>query len=150
MINGNHMNEQKDHKSHFRYSDYLFTPRDLLRGILAMLKNMSDTDVLGEAVIFLILIFVKKYLDWGFWESLSLAFAFAIFYWNVRFQTLFKLTLAFLLISPLLMSLFTRFDLLPAEDWAKQSATWAYYLLLFGVIKQAWELRRDDKKVRNR
>lgn len=139
------MEQKQERKHHFRYSDYLFTPKDFFYGILAAFKNMRDTDVLGEAVIFLILIFAKKYLGWEFSAGISLALVFAIFYWNVRFRALFYSALAFLALSPLLMFLFDRFDLLPAEDWAKQTATWAFYLLLFGFMKQGWELRDSGR-----
>lgn len=66
----------------FKYSDYLFTPSDIFRGILYVLKNLRTADVVGEAFIFLILIFTKQVLGWGEGIGLLVVSLFVIFYWT--------------------------------------------------------------------
>jgi len=66
----------------FKYSDYLFTPSDIFRGVLYVLKNLRPVDVFGEAIIFLILICTKQILGWEIGFSLLPALLFAIFYWG--------------------------------------------------------------------
>lgn len=65
-----------------KYSDYLFTPNDIFRGVLYAIKSLRPFDVVGEAVIFLILISTKQLLGWEIGSGLVLVLLFAILYWK--------------------------------------------------------------------
>ena len=190
----------------FKYSDYLLSPGDISRGVLYVLKNLRPVDVVGEAVIFLILIYTKQALGWEmgmgllfaalfafvYWgstparESLRLLenlrpfdfaggsiiffiliyttqylgweiesifffiFLFITFYWNLDARISISFALIYLAIGSFFLFLSDGYDFLQGSGWAEWATVWAYYFLVFGVAKQAWDLRKESVAINGR
>ena len=130
----------------FKIKDYIFTTSEIGSGISHILRNLTDTDIIGEAIIFLLLICVKRYLDWEADSSFFLVFLFALFYWNLDFRISIGLALLCLTACPFVLLLGSISNVSAAENVVEQLATWTYYFLVIGFAKQAWDLWKQNQK----
>ncbi len=65
-----------------KITDYLLTPRDIVRGLSRGLKRLRPEDVRSIALFLLLLALVRRYLKWGTESLLVLAGLFALSYWD--------------------------------------------------------------------
>ena len=128
----------------FKIKDYILTPIDIYRGVLHLIKNAGLKDIIGLAVLAGLFVFFRNYLEWQTDSSLFMIFWIALFFWNLDSRISIAGALVCLISCPILLILFEKDILLLGEEYAEQSAVWAYYFLVIGVTKQIWEFRKES------
>lgn len=131
----------------FKIKDYILTPYDFYRGILHLIgeiKKAGPKDIIGLAVLTILFFIFKYYLAWQTDSSLFMIFWIALFFWNLDSRISIAGALVCLAACPILLILFEKNILLFGEEYAEQSAVWAYYFLVIGVTKQIWEFKRES------
>lgn len=133
----------------FRFTDYIFTPTDILRIFICALRSFF----LGKTVwnIMGATLFIAA--SWGLHTVLALdfesiffwLFAFSIVWWRLDSRIPIGLALGCLLAIPIFLELSRRDIVLQGDDWAETTAVWAYFFLVIGVVGQIFEFRTREK-----
>ncbi|QQR50349.1 hypothetical protein IPF86_00290 [Candidatus Nomurabacteria bacterium] len=121
-----------------RLTDYLLTPGD----VYGWLTTLHKRDYIGAGLVALVVVLGTVVLS--FEGGVFLAFATALFYWHIDSRFAITCALVCLILIPILLIL-TKFMFVITDATAERVATFAFYFLSIGVIKQIWEYSREAK-----
>lgn len=130
----------------FKIKDYIFTPIDLYKAVLYLIKKAKRKDWIIFSALVLAFLFTKNYLNWQLDSSLFFIFLLAVFFWNLDSRIPIGLALICLIIVPFLLAIDEKLIVSELKGWAEQFAVWAYYFLVIGVIKQIWEFKNEKEE----
>ncbi len=121
-----------------RLTDYLLTPGD----VYGWLTTLHKRDYVGAGLVVLVVALGTVVLS--FEGGAFLAFATALFYWRIDSRFAITCALVCLILIPVLLIL-SKFMFVITDATAERVATFAFYFLSIGVIKQIWEYSREAK-----
>jgi hypothetical protein len=128
----------------FRLKDYIFVPKDFLDLIKKLWTWSHFTDWMG-IIILAVYFFVFGYIFDASPEPLFfIAFILAMIYWSMDSRVSIALALACLVSIPVMQVLYNKNILFQGEIWSEKVAVWAYYFLVIGVVKQIFELKKEN------
>jgi hypothetical protein len=97
--------------------------------LLYLLGRLRARDVLGETLVFMILIGSERYLHWQTSSAVLSALIFALCFWRTGTRAFVTASLICLFLSPVLLLFGDRFDFSAALYWGKQASAWSFYFL---------------------
>ena len=127
------------------------------------IKNITQRDVLGLGLLFVLAVVMLAGLGWGFEGVFFWLFFASLFYWKVDSRVSIGLALAGL-VGIMLMLALSGWGWAPSWQWggqiitmhfdalAEKVAVWVYFFLVIGVVKQIYEFKtggfdnKEDEK----
>ncbi len=131
-------------------SDYIILPKDLLRFFYKIYRKFTPWDLLGILVLAITFEIFGWFLATSYESLIFIFIGVAVFYWNVDSLFIIGLAIASILAVAFLLLSESMKIISFGELASSKVAVWSFYLLMIGLFKQVWDLRKTSTTIRKR